>query len=112
MSLSLAPARNMVAGSHGPRLAPTQDTKDNPKAARAGFADRRMSGNYRVGAANEKPRSGGAPGFPNRTIQGFGGDGTVLLSRTAPQGQQFQVYDRTRVSAFEDRPDRKQGFKV
>jgi len=43
-----------------------------PKAARAGFADRRMSGNYRGGAANEKPRSGVAPGFPNRTIQGWG----------------------------------------
>ena len=66
----------MVCNRHGskgrgaqtliPRCAPTQDEniKGQPEGGgREGFAARRMSGNYRGGAVNEKPRSGERRGF-------------------------------------------------
>jgi hypothetical protein len=38
------------------------------------------------------PRSGGAPGFPKRTIQVWG-KGIVLLNRTTRQYRQFRLHD-------------------
>jgi hypothetical protein len=51
-----------------------------------------MSGTAEPCCPEEKPRSGGTPGFPKRTIRGLGGCVIVLLRRTPTRDRQFRLH--------------------